>query len=622
MLLQRPKDQSSNVIITIKYGGLKATQFFSKYTAQAYYKLLEDLRTLGFPFPKKSNIVFLSHGTLEFFWPMALHETSYFVANLVSRVNLPTPGQFKNEQIAMRRHLSIFSLTIREDQYYDPCSLPQIPGPQISHISPARAAPLANKQPPQAPQNAVRYHPYSRVQPPATPHSTEGHQVDQVKPVSGPVRAAETFLDEVGTALGVMGQPKSEPVEPMITQSVQQISPPYSQSHNTSQRSIQVKQEQSPKSAQLSGASASAEVSQIAASSPAQPSGTATFNSKSPVKDHSQIVPSIPNTVSPQVRNTGPGVDTSSAAYRANLMSSHPRPASAGGRPIQNIPTQNSSMGVAVANRPHSAVAAPATPVPQHPPKSNAITTPKLSASVSHHSFDPSASHGTTQQRPAQAGQSNPSPAISSPSLAQATPLPDIQQLPTDQLLQTLNTFREKVTPAIERQKHIVDELNKRKVVSVPSKISLVLSEDIEKQNAKLREIITVLRTERAKHAESMLATGKVLDEERVQRTEAESALETERAKRTEADSVLETERAKRVEAESVLEIEHAKRVEAENVLAAERTKRIEMENVLKDIERERKNPFIVPGLLEAFIQISQATTAAINHQASTKMDV
>jgi hypothetical protein len=74
IMLQRPKNQSSNVVITIKYGGLKATQFFSKYTAQAYRQLLEDLRELGFPFPKKSNIVFLSHGTLEFFWPIALHE--------------------------------------------------------------------------------------------------------------------------------------------------------------------------------------------------------------------------------------------------------------------------------------------------------------------------------------------------------------------------------------------------------------------------------------------------------------------------------------------------------------------------------------------------------------------
>jgi hypothetical protein len=72
--MQRPKNQSSNVVITIKYGGLKATQFFSKYTAEAYRQLLEDLRVLGFPFPKKSNIVFLSHGTLEFFWPIALHE--------------------------------------------------------------------------------------------------------------------------------------------------------------------------------------------------------------------------------------------------------------------------------------------------------------------------------------------------------------------------------------------------------------------------------------------------------------------------------------------------------------------------------------------------------------------
>lgn len=65
---------SSNIVITIKYGGLKATQFFSKYTPDAYQRLLNDLTDLGFPHPKRGNIVFLSHGTLEFFWPIAPHD--------------------------------------------------------------------------------------------------------------------------------------------------------------------------------------------------------------------------------------------------------------------------------------------------------------------------------------------------------------------------------------------------------------------------------------------------------------------------------------------------------------------------------------------------------------------
>lgn len=71
----RPKKrESSNAVVTVKYGGLKATQFFSKFTAQAIQQLLNDLNELGIPHPKRSNIVLISHGTIEFFWPIGLHE--------------------------------------------------------------------------------------------------------------------------------------------------------------------------------------------------------------------------------------------------------------------------------------------------------------------------------------------------------------------------------------------------------------------------------------------------------------------------------------------------------------------------------------------------------------------
>jgi hypothetical protein len=70
-----PKDNlTSNLIITIKYRGIKATQFFSKYTTESYQELLNDLTELGFPHPKKGNIVFKSHGTLEFFWTIEPQE--------------------------------------------------------------------------------------------------------------------------------------------------------------------------------------------------------------------------------------------------------------------------------------------------------------------------------------------------------------------------------------------------------------------------------------------------------------------------------------------------------------------------------------------------------------------
>ncbi len=102
----RPKNrESSNLVITIKYGGLKATQFFSKYTAEAYQQLLNDLSDLGFPHPKRNNIVFLSHGTLEFFWPIALHEKVRRMWLLpLGVVSWSLPSECLRNKLAQARH--------------------------------------------------------------------------------------------------------------------------------------------------------------------------------------------------------------------------------------------------------------------------------------------------------------------------------------------------------------------------------------------------------------------------------------------------------------------------------------------------------------------------------------
>ena len=65
------------------------------------------------------------------------------------------------------------------------------------------------------------------------------------------------------------------------------------------------------------------------------------------------------------------------------------------------------------------------------------------------------------------------------------------------------------------------------------------------------------------------------------------------------------------------LEASRAKEIELRKELQVEKSRRSEMESVLEDIQREQKSPFVVPALLEAFIQISQASTAATHHKIS-----
>jgi hypothetical protein len=69
------------------------------------------------------------------------------------------------------------------------------------------------------------------------------------------------------------------------------------------------------------------------------------------------------------------------------------------------------------------------------------------------------------------------------------------------------------------------------------------------------------------------------------------------------------------IELEAQLKSQNAKNSELVSELEAEQKRRLEMEAVVEDVKRECKAPFIVPALLETFVKISRATTAAINYE-------
>jgi len=48
---------------------------------------------------------------------------------------------------------------------------------------------------------------------------------------------------------------------------------------------------------------------------------------------------------------------------------------------------------------------------------------------------------------------------------------------------------------------------------------------------------------------------------------------------------------------------------------------RLETEDVIKDIRRECKAPFVVPGLLDAFIKLSRLTTQATRSNGTVLKD-
>lgn len=63
--------QNPDFRLTVWYHGLKATQYFSKFTSESITVLKKDLTILGLPQPKNQNISLLSHGAVECCWPSA-----------------------------------------------------------------------------------------------------------------------------------------------------------------------------------------------------------------------------------------------------------------------------------------------------------------------------------------------------------------------------------------------------------------------------------------------------------------------------------------------------------------------------------------------------------------------
>lgn len=74
--------------LTVWYNGLKATQYFSKFTQESIKVLKDDLTDLGLPHPRRENISLLSHGVVECFWPSA--EKNHVCMHSLRDLNIST----------------------------------------------------------------------------------------------------------------------------------------------------------------------------------------------------------------------------------------------------------------------------------------------------------------------------------------------------------------------------------------------------------------------------------------------------------------------------------------------------------------------------------------------------
>ncbi|KAF8638458.1 hypothetical protein AX17_002192 [Amanita inopinata Kibby_2008] len=62
------QDRLYKLALTVRYRGLKATQYFSKWSQAAVKQFKDDLVILKYPLPKADNVGFITHGCMEAVW--------------------------------------------------------------------------------------------------------------------------------------------------------------------------------------------------------------------------------------------------------------------------------------------------------------------------------------------------------------------------------------------------------------------------------------------------------------------------------------------------------------------------------------------------------------------------
>jgi hypothetical protein len=98
--------------IIFRYEGLKATQYFSKFTSKTDAVFRDDVFALKLPHPKRENTTFVSYGCVECAWPLvpkdgALHN------QVLSKIKPHNPEDRRALGILLNK-LSISSLAVKE----------------------------------------------------------------------------------------------------------------------------------------------------------------------------------------------------------------------------------------------------------------------------------------------------------------------------------------------------------------------------------------------------------------------------------------------------------------------------------------------------------------------------
>jgi len=86
------KPNTLELRLVIRYSGIKATQYFSKFTPESDKVFRDDILALKLPHPKRENTNFLSHGSVECFWPETQRNGVRMLLLWCARANIRMSG--------------------------------------------------------------------------------------------------------------------------------------------------------------------------------------------------------------------------------------------------------------------------------------------------------------------------------------------------------------------------------------------------------------------------------------------------------------------------------------------------------------------------------------------------
>ncbi|KAF5373910.1 hypothetical protein D9758_000863 [Tetrapyrgos nigripes] len=555
--------EAATLLVTVTYGKAKASEFLPGNLSKAIPILRKDLTKLGLVQPKKQSIRIHMRGVVQFSWVTTIG--SILENSLEAKLNPDSKRAVVNSSQKILKEASIMSLQLKyESSSYCPDDYPVVGKEQEPSYY--------GEEPPEYHSRPPSYEPLSQP----IVHSLGIHPVsDSVSSAKRPVITSTRY-----DAMAIRSTP-SVPMTRTHSQAAKSKSQDSAESSASSSRKARQKQFQSQKKL-------------YTPTGPTTPPATSAALA---------VAPSIIRTRSQARLNPEPDSDVSADVHAQSLQRDFQRKASQSQSKTQTQPQPSQSHPLpakpvfSVDCTSPSSSSSYIPPPPRTPPYSypdHPFTHPTQPHFYPEYSYVDLAIHQSTKP--------SMSPFVGDRSESISNDV-DVEKI----LLGSRDPSAMKLSPSPNRayHYHYPDSL-------APSALQ------IRQENQELRDQVAAL-------SRKVEVLEKALETEKTLRMSATSVLPTPPASQTTQPQNPYSEREdgpRHERTEHWVRLQGLQQLEyLEKELCRERIKRIEAESLLEDVEKECREPFVVPALMEAFLMVRDVGTSVLDGMKVDRRD-